>query len=192
MNLLRGVGRLLLGGFFMVNGVKAIREPGRYVAQVEPVADRLVPLARKAVGPQVASYVPTNPETLVRLNGAASLLGGLGIVTGIGRRSGGALAAGSLLTQVLGRVPEGASEVERAEHKVAKLRDLALLGAALIVTQDTAGRPSLAWRAADTKRRIGHETERAKKLAKREAKHLTRDAKQQAKLVKKSIESTLS
>ena len=39
MNLVRGVGRLLLGGFYIVNGVKSIREPGRYVAQVEPVAD---------------------------------------------------------------------------------------------------------------------------------------------------------
>ena len=192
MNLLRGAGRLLLGGFFMVNGVKSIREPGRYVAQVEPVAERFVPLARKAVGPEAASFVPENPETLVRLNGALALLGGLGIATGIGRRMGGGLAAASMLTQVLGRVPEGATEVERAEHKVAKVRDLALLGAALIVTQDTAGRPSLAWRAADTKRRLGMETERAKKLAKRDAKHLAGDAKRQARHVKKSIESTLS
>lgn len=192
MNLLRGVGRLLLGGFYIVNGVKSIKEPERYVAQVEPVADRVVPLARKAVGPEAASYVPDNPETLVRINGALSLLGGLGIVTGIGRRAGGALAAASMLTQVLGQLPEGASEVERAEHKVARLRDLALLGAALIVTQDTAGRPSLAWRAADTRRRLSAETERAAKLAKRDAKHLAGDAKRQAKHVKKSIEGALS
>ena len=192
MNLLRGAGRLLLGGFYIVNGVKSIREPGRYVTQLEPVAERVVPLARKVVGPDAAAYVPENPETLVRINGALSLLGGLGIATGIGRRMGGGLAAASMLTQVLGRVPDGATEVERAEHKVAKVRDLALLGAALIVTQDTAGRPSLAWRAADTKRRLNTETDRAKRLAQRDAKHLVGDAKRQAKHVKKSIESTLS
>ena len=192
MNLLRGVGRLLLGGFYIVNGVKSIKDPARYVAQVEPVADRIVPLARKAVGPEAASFVPEDPQTLVRVNGAMSLLGGLGIVTGIGRRVGGGLAAASMVTQVLGRVPDGASEVERAEHKVAQLRDLALLGAALIVTQDTAGRPSLAWRAADTKRRLAAETERTKKQAKRDVKHLKADAQRSAKHVRKSIEGALS
>ena len=34
-----------------------------------------MPLARKAVGPEAASFVPENPETLVRLNGALALLG---------------------------------------------------------------------------------------------------------------------
>ena len=50
MNLVRGVGRLLLGGFYIVNGVKTLKDPARYAAQVEPVLDRVVPLARKAVG----------------------------------------------------------------------------------------------------------------------------------------------
>lgn len=181
MNLLRGVGRLLLGGFYIVNGIKSIKDPARYVAQAEPVAERLVPLSRKVLGADAAAYVPHKPETLVRVNGAMSLLGGLGIATGLGRRLGGGLAAASMVTPALGRVPENATEVERAEYKVAKLRDLALLGAALIVTQDTAGRPSLAWRAADTRRRIAADSSRAKKLAKRGNKR-----------VRKGIEGALS
>ena len=187
MNLVRGVGRLLLGGFYIVIGVKMIKDPGRYAAQVEPVVERVTPLLRKA-SVRAAGYVPENPETLARVNGGLSLLGGLGIATGIGRRAGGALAATSMLTQVLGRAPEGSSEVERAEIKVARLRDLALLGAALIVTQDTAGRPSIAWRAADARRRLALESEQAKKQARKETKRLKAHAKRGAKQIRAGLE----
>lgn len=177
MNLLRGVGRLMLGGFYIVNGIKSIKEPARYVAQAEPVADRLEPLARKLFGPDATSYLSEKPEALIRINGAMSLLGGLGLVSGFGRRVGGGLAAASMVIPVLGQVPDDATEVERAEYKVAKLRDLALFGAALIVTQDTAGRPSLAWKAAETRRRMASESSRAKKLAKRKARHARKGTK---------------
>ncbi|HRL50025.1 MAG TPA: DoxX family membrane protein [Propioniciclava sp.] len=190
MNLVRGVGRLLLGGFYIVNGVKTLKDPARYAAQVEPVLDRVVPLARKAVGTGAADYIPENPETLARVNGGLSLLGGLGIATGIGRRAGGGLAAASMLTQVLARVPEGATEIERAEAKVARIRDLALLGAALIVTQDTAGRPSIAWRAADARRRLTMETEQAKKRARKETKRLKASAKRGAKQIRAGLEGS--
>jgi hypothetical protein len=95
-----------------------------------------------------------------------------------------------MLTQVLARVPEGATEIERAEAKVARIRDLALLGAALIVTQDTAGRPSIAWRAADARRRLTMETEQAKKRARKETKRLKASAKRGAKQIRAGLEGS--
>jgi uncharacterized membrane protein YphA (DoxX/SURF4 family) len=83
MNLVRGVGRLLLGGFYIVNGVKTLKDPARYAAQVEPVAGPRHPAGcARPVGTGAADYIPENPETLARVNGGLSLLGGLGIATG--------------------------------------------------------------------------------------------------------------
>ena len=84
MNLVRGIGRLLLGGFFIVQGAKAVKDPAQFATAAEPIAQRFVPLAQRTLPPEASAYVPEDPETLVRLNGAASVLGGLGMATGIG------------------------------------------------------------------------------------------------------------
>ena len=75
MNLVRGIGRLLLGGFFIVQGAKAVKEPAQFAPAAEPIAQRFVPLAQKTLPPEASAYVPEDPETLVRLNGALSVLG---------------------------------------------------------------------------------------------------------------------
>ena len=89
-----------------------------------------------------------------------------------------------------------------------------MLGAALIVSQDTKGQPSLAWLANDRRVRLARDAERAKKAIAREAGHakntltreaghttellakdvrrLKREAHLQAKAARKSIEGALS
>ncbi|HHU39680.1 MAG TPA: DoxX family membrane protein, partial [Propionibacterium sp.] len=147
MNLVRGIGRLLLGGFFIVQGAKAVKEPAQFAPAAEPIAQRFVPLAQKTLPPEASAYVPEDPETLVRLNGALSVLGGLGMATGIGRRGGAYMAAASMLPHVLAANPKDASPSEKNTVRSLFVRNLALLGAALVVSQDTAGQPSLLWRA---------------------------------------------
>ncbi|MFT3877908.1 MAG: DoxX family membrane protein [Propioniciclava sp.] len=199
MNLLRGVGRLLLGGYFIINGAKAIKSPGEFAASAEPIRERFVPLLQRVVPPEASAYVPEDTTTLVRANGALAIVGGLGMATGIGRRGGAALAATSVLPQVLAFRPKGST----AEDRGVLVRNLALLGAALVVSQDTAGQPSLAWKAADARRRLSSEAERKASAAakqaqrtkaqiKREARALKREAQLQTRLARQSIEGALS
>lgn len=191
MNLLRGVGRLLLGGFFIVNGVKAVKDPAQFAAAAEPIKQRFVPLVERALPPEASAYVPENTETLVRLNGAASILGGLGMATGLSRRGGAYLAAASMLPHVLAADPRGATAAEKEARRSIFVRNLALLGAAVVVSQDTAGKPSLAWRAADTRRRIAREADRAaasvSKGAERTGRSVRRGAERTSRAVAKDV-----
>lgn len=202
MNLVRGIGRLLLGGFFIVQGAKAVKDPTQFAAAAEPIAERFVPLAQRALPPEASAYVPEDPATLVRLNGAASVLGGLGMATGLSRRGGAYLAAASMIPHVLAANPTWATASEKNAARSIFVRNLALLGAALIVSQDTAGQPSLAWRAADTRRRLAREADRTAKAVSRETgntgkalakdiKHFKREAQLQARLARKTIEGAL-
>lgn len=192
MNLVRSIGRILLGSFFVANGYRAIREPEHYVAALQPVADRLVPLAQKTLPPEAASYMPEDTATLVRLNGAATLLGGASILTGIGRRGGAALAAASMVGPLIASNPMTAPIEERDARRSVFIRNLALLGAALIVTQDTQGRPSLAYRAQQTRQRLAKEAEQTKKQLAKDTGRIKKKATRQVKQARKSIESKLS
>ncbi|MDN5570495.1 MAG: DoxX family membrane protein [Propionibacteriaceae bacterium] len=200
MNLLRGVGRILLGGFFIANGVKAVRDPGQFVAAAQPLADKVVPLAQRALPPEAAAYVPQDTATLVRINGIASVLGGLGMATGISSKGGGALAAASMLPHVVAAKEAGQ---DAATSRSLLVRNLALLGAAIVVSQDTRGKPSLAWKANATRLQLARDAQRAKKsvskdashateLARRDIKRLKREAQLQAKAARRSIEGALS
>lgn len=202
MNLVRGIGRLLLGGFFIVQGAKAVKDPAQFAAAAEPIAERFVPLAQRSLPPEASAYVPEDPDTLVRLNGAASVLGGLGMATGISRRGGAYLAAASLVPHVLAADLRAGTPAEKDKQRGLLLRNLALLGAALVVSQDTAGQPSLAWRASDTRKRLAREADRTAKFVARETgntgralakdiKRYKREAHLQARLARKSIEGAL-
>lgn len=202
MNLLRGVGRILLGGFFIVNGAKAVKDPSQFAAAAEPLAQRFVPLAQRSLPPEAASYLPEDTETLVRANGALSVIGGLGMATGLGRRGGAGLAALSMIPHVFAANPRGGSAQDRDAQRSLLVRNLALLGAALVVSQDTAGQPSLLWRASDARKRLAKGTERAAKsvsheaqhtgrMLAKDARHLQRQARLQARVARKSIEGAL-
>lgn len=203
MNVLRALGRTLLGGFFVANGIKAIKDPSPFVSAAQPLADKFVPLAQKTLPPEAAAKVPDDTATLIRLNGGLSVLGGLSLITGIGARSGAALAALSMVPHVLASGPGSVSGDDKDARRSVLVRNLALLGATLVVTQDTKGQPSLTWLANDRRVRLAHDAERAKKAIAREAghatksvgkdvRHLQREAKLQAKVARKSIEGALT
>ena len=191
MNVLRALGRTLLGGFFIASGLKAIKDPAPFVSAAQPLADRFVPLAQRTLPPEAAARVPEDTATLIRINGGLSVLGGLSMATGIGARGGSALAAVSMIPHVLASAPGSATGVDRDARKSLLIRNLALLGAALIVSQDTKGQPSLAWLANDRRVRLARDAERAKKALAREAGHakqtLTREAGHTTELLAKDV-----
>ena len=171
MSLLRFAGRTMLASFFVVQGVKAVLNPEPLVADADPFAKAFVPLAQKVAPPSVAGYLPEDTKTLVRITGAAQIVGGLMLATGIGRRLGAGVLGLSMVPHVIASKPSKNSTAE--EREIAKshlLRNVALLGGAILASLDTQGRPSLAWLADDRRQRLATDAERT-------AKHLTGTAK---------------
>jgi uncharacterized membrane protein YphA (DoxX/SURF4 family) len=169
MSLLRAIPRTMLASYFVAAGIKAIRDPESLVPAAEPLVDRLVPLVKEYTPEQVAGYVPENTVTLVRINGIAQVVGGAALATGKGRRLGALLLAGSLIPSTIAKHPFWTVQdpEERAQDRNHFLKNVSLLGGVLLASQDTEGKPSLAWRAQKGGESIAKETRRAsKKLSK--------------------------
>lgn len=183
----------MLASFFVVNGVKTAMKPEALVTSAEPIAQKVVPLAQRLAPPSVAPYIPEDTTTLVRLTGVVQVLGGLGLATGIGRRPGAALLALSMVPHVLAsRAPKTATPDEKTTARSLLLRNIALLGAALIAAQDTEGRPSLGWLAHDSSRRLSSAASRGKKSLGKDAEHLAHQTKLRARLAKAQLESAVT
>jgi uncharacterized membrane protein YphA (DoxX/SURF4 family) len=165
MTLLRAGARTMLASYFIVNGVKTVRNPDPLVPAAEPVADRVVPLVKKYAPQQVATVVPEDTASLVRANGAAQVLGGLALASGKGRRLGALLLAGSLVPSTLAKHPfwTRTDPEERALDRSQFLKNVSLLGSVLLAAGDTEGRPSLAYRAQKGGHSIAKETRKARK-----------------------------
>lgn len=160
----------MLASMFIAGGFNAVRNPDKMAARAQSVTDRLVPLLQKAV-PQL----PSDPATLVRLNGAVQLVAGTALATGRAPRLSAAALAFSLVpTTVAGhRFWEESDPAARSQQQVHFFKNVSMLGGLIIAAGDTEGQPGVAWRA-----------RRAVKDTRREARHLTATARREAKLVK--------
>ncbi len=165
MTLLRATARTLLASYFVASGIKSVRHPELLVSAAEPVTDRLVPLVKKYAPAQVADYVPEDTKTLVRVNGAAQVLGGLALASGRGRRLGAIVLATSLVPSTLAKHPfwTRQSAVEKAEDRSHFLKNVSLLGGVLLAAGDTEGKPSLVYLAHKGGEHLARDTRRATK-----------------------------
>ncbi len=170
MTLLRAAYRTMLASYFVASGVKALRDPDSLVPHAEPLTDRVVPLVKEYAPQQVAGYIPEDAKTLVRVNGAAQVVGGLALATGKGRRMGALLLAGSLVPSTIAKHPfwSRSDPEQRAEDQHQFLKNVSLLGGVLLASRDTEGKPGIAWRAQKGGQAIAKSTGKASdKLAKK-------------------------
>lgn len=169
MSLLRAVARPMLSSYFVLSGVRAVRNPDQFVADAEPVANRLVPAAQRLAPEQVANRMPTETATLVRVNGALQAAGGLALATGKGRRLGAGLLAMSLVPTTLARHPfwTRTDAQTRSHDRSQFVKNISLMGGVVIASADTEGKPSLAWRATEGRQLNSRKAKKAKKAAKR-------------------------
>lgn len=183
---MRALARTLLAGYFVVNGAKALKDPSPYAAEQEKFASTVVPLAKKVAPAEVATAIPTDTATLARISGGLQVAGGLGLIFGRGRRLGAGLLAASMVPQLMGG---GAGQGASLEQKVAArndlLKNLALVGGALIAAGDTEGQPSIAWRAQDQANRIGRRVEKARAQLEKDAEVSKREARKRLKRARK-------
>jgi uncharacterized membrane protein YphA (DoxX/SURF4 family) len=169
MSLLRAAARPMLSTYFVLSGVRALRNPGQFTADAQPVANRLVPTAQRLAPDQIADRLPTETRTLVRINGAVQMAGGLALATGKGRRFGAGLLALSLIPTTLARHPFWSrSEAETRAHDRSQFaKNVSLMGGVLIASADTEGKPSLTWRATEGRQLSRRRAKRAKKAMKK-------------------------
>ena len=109
MSLLRFAARTMLASFFVVNGIKALRDPEPLVSATEPIANTFLPLAEKTLPPQAAAYLPEDAKGLVKVSAVAQILGGVSLATGLGRRLGAAVLAVSMVPELLASNPFGSN-----------------------------------------------------------------------------------
>lgn len=175
MTITRFLARPMLASMFVVGGVNALRNASSLAAQAAPVADRIIPLVEKAV-PQAP--IPTDPATLVRINGAAQVGAALLLATGRAPRLSATVLAASLLptTAANHRFWEEEDPQARANQRIHFFKNVSALGGLLIASVDTEGKPGVAWRA-----------RRAARDARREAGHFAATAKREARLAAAQI-----
>lgn len=183
MTVVRALARPLLSAIFVVQGAKAVRDPEPNVAKAQPVADRLVPLIQRVAPAQIGDRIPESTASLVRLNGAAQVLGGLALASGKGRRLGAVVLAGSLIPTTLAGHSfwKESDKAVRATQKVQFMKNLGLMGGLMLAAVDTEGKPGVAWRATHGAKAAKRETKRGAKAAKRETKLLAQAAKREAR-----------
>ena len=143
MRPVRTAARSMLAAIFVVQGWGAFRDPAKLAGQARPVTDRLEPTIH-AVHPKL----PTDAETLVRVNGAAQVVGGVLLATGHATTPAALLLAGSLVPTTLAghafwKIDDPA---QRNMQKVQFLKNVGLFGGLLFAALDHEGRPDVWWR----------------------------------------------
>lgn len=147
MSLSRRIARPMLASIFIAGGLDAVRRPETKVKAAEAVT---VPLIR------TASWVPEDPEVLVRVNGAVQVGAGVLLAAGKFRRLAAIALIGSIIptTYAGHRFWEEIDDVSRAQQRTHFLKNLGLLGGLILAAVDNDGAPSLGWRARRSGRRL--------------------------------------
>lgn len=158
MSLLRFAGRVLFAVPYAMDGYKMITRPEHDEEQIAAAVDRVLPLASRLLPEGAMDRLPAESRTWTRIFGGLQLAGAAAYATGIGRR-GGAWAL------VLASLPKLGSQG-------GMVADLGMLGAAVVATQDTAGKPSLAWRAAQAPKQLESQATDFSKAVKRSSQNM--------------------
>ncbi len=138
--LTRLIARPLLAAWFVTEGVDAVRRPAEHAERMREAWHRLD--ARVEGLPEVPP--PDVLRTVVRAHGAATAAAGLMLALGKTPRL-------SALALAVLTVPVAASDTPSRAHLTSAtarplVRDLGMIGGALLAAADLGGRPSVAWR----------------------------------------------
>ena len=165
----------MLASTFVFGGVQALRNAPALAEAAKPVNDEIRDLADK-VAPSLP--VPESDTTLVRINAVVHIVAGLGLATGRAPRLSALALAGTVVPTTLAGHPfwEEKDKSARTQQMTHFFKNVSMLGGLVIAAIDTEGKPGVAWR-----------TTHAVGSAKREAKHLRREATAQAKLAVKGV-----
>jgi putative oxidoreductase len=182
MTIVRRIARPLLAAPLIASGVDAVRHPG-------PHAEAARPLVDKAAGPL---KLPNDPELIVRASGAVTAAGGVLLALGkLPRLSALAIVLSAPTAQASTPFWQEKDPEQRRVQRTLFLKNLGLVGGALLASVDTEGKPGIAYRgraykhaAADSLEDAGKATRRGARSAKKAAKRAKKDAVRTAALAK--------
>ena len=142
--LIRRIARPMLAAVFVASGVDTLRNPAPRVKAAAP----LVAKGEQALPDEITDHVPTDPDTLVKINAAVQVGGGLLLGSGKLPRLAALALAGSIVpTTLAGHAFWAETEpAAKAAQRTQFLKNVGLLGGLLIAAVDTEGKPSVAWR----------------------------------------------
>jgi putative oxidoreductase len=163
MNLTRRVARPMLAAIFVGSGIDSLRDPKPRVEKARVVTSKLAD----------AAGLPDNPEQLVKVNAGVQVAAGLLLAIGRLPRVAALALAGSIVPTTLAghRFWEETEPSTRAQQRIHFLKNLGILGGLLLAAVDTAGKPSLSWRAERAVKKTRKTAKRTQKVAGAAIKH---------------------
>jgi uncharacterized membrane protein YphA (DoxX/SURF4 family) len=152
--LIRRIARPMLSAVFIGRGVDALRSPKPAADAARPTLEGLSKLPDP-----VGTNVPSNAETVARVNAMVQIGGGLLLASGkLPRLASAALAVSVVPGSLGGHMFWNQDDPGRkADERRAFLTDVSLIGGLIIAAVDTEGKPSLGWRG----RRAAHRVSEA-------------------------------
>ncbi len=142
--LIRRIARPLLATAFVATGVDTLRNSKTSADAARPLLDA----SRDRLPDDMSARLPDDAETLVKVNAAVQIGGGLLLATGKAPRLASLALAVTLVPANLGSNAfwNQTDPQRRAQERTEFLTGLSLLGGLLIAAVDTEGKPSLGWR----------------------------------------------
>ncbi|WP_370618520.1 DoxX family protein [Mumia sp. Pv 4-285] len=135
MTLLRIAARPLLASMFVYGGVNALRNAPAMAARVQPVTDRIAELV-ESVAPGVP--IPTDAESMVRINGTLHVAFGTTLALGRFPRLSALVLAGTMLPTTVAGHPfwKESDPAMVANQKIHFTKNLSILGGLLMSMLD--------------------------------------------------------
>ncbi|GAA4611424.1 DoxX family protein [Saccharopolyspora hordei] len=154
--LIRRLARPMLAATFVYGGIGTLRDASNHAKAAAPLLEKTVVRFRD----RLPQGFPTDPETLVRIDGAIKVGAGAMLAFGKFPRLAALLLAGSLVPTTLAAHAfwEMSDPQERTEHQVHFLKNVGLLGGLLLTAVDTGGKPSVGYRARRRARQVAAHT----------------------------------
>ena len=143
----RRIARPLIAGMFISGGIDALLHPDAKAPRAagrdrQPITDTL--------------GLTEDPATLVRVNGAVMVVGGVLLGTGrVPRLAALALGGFAHPDDARRRTASGRSTIRPSvqQQRIHFLKNVSMLGGLILAATDTEGRPSLSWRGEEAGRR---------------------------------------
>lgn len=172
MTIVRRLARPLLAAPLIQSGVAAFRHPGPQAEAVQPLISRIAPTLK----------LPDDPELIVRAGGGVTAAAGTLLALGkLPRLSALAIVLVSPAVQNDALFWQEKDPVARRAQQTLFLKNLGLVGGALLAAVDTEGQPGVGYRARRAAKTTAKETRRTAKDARRAAREGRKTAKLKAR-----------
>ncbi|RRO15176.1 DoxX family protein [Saccharopolyspora rhizosphaerae] len=162
--LIRRLARPMLASIFIWGGIGALKDVSNHAKAATPLLEKTKP-----VTDALPAQVPTDPETLVRIDAGVKIGAGAMLALGKFPRLASLLLAASMVPTTLAahRFWEHEDPQQRTEQQIHFLKNVGLIGGVLLASVDTGGKPSVGYLARKTADKGSRKARKKAKKAKK-------------------------